>query len=83
MDDDILDINADDIVVRETQIDQISPETFSRKMIQRFGIRQHNNGPEAINNTQNDNVASYTIFNYNNTYDIFLLLLYSRMLIIC
>jgi len=53
MDDDILDINTDDIIIRETQIDQIPLETFSRKMIQRFGICQHNNGPEAVNNTQN------------------------------
>jgi len=55
MDDDILDINMDDIIIRETQNDQISPETLSRKMIQRFGIRQHNNhGPEAVNNNQNE-----------------------------
>jgi len=62
MDDDILDISADDIVIRETQIDQISPETFSKKMIQRFGIHQHNNVPEAVNNTKNN---KYTHIDYS------------------
>ena len=55
MENDILDIDTKDIVVRETQNDQFSPATFSRQLIQRFGIRQHKHGPEAIVNNLNEN----------------------------
>jgi len=55
MEDDILDTDEDDIVVKETQNDQFSPATFSRKLIQRFGICQHRHGPEAIENNLNEN----------------------------
>jgi len=54
MDDDILDIDADDIIVKETQNDQFSLATcILQKTYSKICIRQHNHGNEAINNNQN------------------------------
>jgi len=50
MEDEILNLNADGIVMRETQPTE-SPATFSHKLIDRFDIRQHTHSSEAVDQT--------------------------------
>jgi len=51
MEDKILNLSADDIVMRETQPTD-SPATFSHKLIDHFGIRQHMYSSEAVDHNE-------------------------------
>ena len=60
MEDALLDISQDEFVVKETQ-HRDSPATFSRNIVNHFGIIDHNiqTGSETINPT--DNILSACI----------------------
>ena len=56
-DDSILDMSDDEIIVKDTPQDSISPMTFSKKIVNHLGIKSQKRGTETVNTlskTQSD-----------------------------
>ena len=49
MDDSILDISNDEMIVQDAPLDSNSPATFSRNIVNHFGIKNQKRGTETIN----------------------------------
>jgi len=48
MDDSIIDMSDDEIIVKNVPLDSISPTTFSKKIVNCFGIKSQKRGTETV-----------------------------------
>jgi len=63
MDDSILDMSDDEITVKDTPLDSIPPTTFSKKIVNHFGIKSQKRGTETVDTLSQTH--SYDIFVIN------------------